>query len=159
MIKFCVEQWGKNRERLRAHLADRTDLGGCSYDVLVEAVVKYIFNDDDTLYYNEWDHEKITYVDDGNYQGTLLCLIPRNSYQPGAGEYLMTCIEYGSCSGCDTLQHLQMYIGYNETASDREIEQFMTLCRDIVANTVKPYNYGWRNDPKYDVVEVENDQI
>ena len=160
MIKFCVEQWDKNRERLRAHLAERTDLGSCTYEDLVKAVVEYIFNDGEEPYWKAgWDHNKITEIDNGDYQGTLIYVIPSDTYQPNEGEYLMTFVDYGSCSGCDTLQHLQTGVGYDEKASDREVEQFMTLCRDIVSNTIKPYNYGWRNDPKYDVVEVKNDQI
>ena len=160
MIKFCVEQWDKNRERLRAHLTERTDLATCTYGSLVKAVVEYIFNDEEKPYWKaRWDHNKITAIDNGDYQGTLIYVIPRDIYQPDADEYLMTFVYYGSCSGCDSLQYLQAGVGYDEKACDREVEQFMALCRDIVSNTIKPYNYGWRHDPEYDVVEVKNDQI
>ena len=160
MIKFCVEQWDKNRERLRAHLAERTDLAECSYIDLVEAVVKYIFNYEKESWGTvTWDYKKISVINDGDYQGTLLFIIPQDTYQPGAHEYLMTFVEYGSCSGCDTLQHLQCFVYYEAKASDDTIDKFMTLCKDIVQNTIKPYNYGWRQDSKYDVVEVKNDQI
>lgn len=159
MIKFCVEQWDKNCERLRAHLAERTDLAECSYEDLVKAVVQYIFNDEEATWRDvTWDHEKITEIDNGDYQGTLLFLVPRDTYQPCANEYLMTFVEYGSCCGCDTLQCLQCGFDYNTKASNDSINKFMDLCKDLVQNTIKPYNFGWRNDAEYDVVEVKNDQ-
>lgn len=55
----------------------------------------------DTLY--ELDEDKITEIDNGDYQGTLIYLIPRNCYQPMASDYVYTSVFYGSCSGCDAL--------------------------------------------------------
>lgn len=33
------------------------------------------------------------------------------------------------------------------------VDGYMSLCKDILTNTIKPYNYGWRNDSKFDQVE------
>jgi hypothetical protein len=31
----------------------------------------------------------------------------------------------------------------------------MSLCKDLVCNTVKPYNSGWRNEEIFDSVEEQ----
>ncbi|MFQ4588371.1 hypothetical protein C4V12_02400 [Clostridioides difficile] len=117
----------------------------CSYEDLVKLSVKHILNDnineDD-----EWDVDNISEIDNGHYQGTLLYLIPKKTYQPNEYEYLMTYVGYGSCSDCDTLINIQ------DSDSEDSIEDYMCLCKDIICNIIKPYNFGWREDDKYNVV-------
>ena len=48
------------------------------------------------------DIERITKIDHGSYQGTILFIIGATGYQPS--EYWAVFVSYGSCSGCDTLQ-------------------------------------------------------
>lgn len=152
MIKFCVEQWAKNEGALREHLKSRTDLNSCGYITLVKAVVEYIFNKNaDFPFYDGYNANKITEIDNGDYQGTLLFLIPLNIYQPSVSEYLMTYVDYGSCSGCDTLQSIQDWT--ERVLTDKQLDDFMSLCKHLVQNTIKPYNHGWRYDEKYDVAE------
>ena len=150
MIRFCLEKWDANKELLEKHLRDRDDLEDLCYIDLVKMVVGIIFNTDS---FNTYEADKITEIDNGDYQGTLLYLIPDESYQPCEGDYLMTYVGYGSCSGCDTLQAIKSFIYDNEELSDRVIADFMTLCKDIVSNTIRPYNHGWRYDPMFDTVE------
>ena len=150
MIKFCLEKWDGNKDLLEKHLRDHSNLGSVNYIDLVKMVVGIIFNTDSFTIY---DVDKITEIDNGDYQGTLLYLIPDDSYQPYEGDYLMTYVGYGSCSGCDTLQSIQSFIYSDEDVPDRVISDFMTLCKDIVSNTIRPYNHGWRYDPMFDVVE------
>lgn len=152
MIKFCVEQWDKNKDVLREYLKSRTDLNSCSYLDLVKAVVEHIFNRNaDLLCYDEYNADKITEIDNGDYQGTLIFLIPRNTYQPDESEYLMTYVGYGSCSVCDTLQRIQEWD--DGPLSTSQLDDFMRLCKHLVQNTIKPYNHGWRYGEKYDAVE------
>ena len=153
MIKFCLEKWDANKELLEKHLRDHNYLGSVSYIDLVKMVVEIIFNTDSYITYNV---DEITEIDNGSYQGTLLFLIPVETYQPYEGDYLMTYVGYGSCSGCDTLQNIQSFIDYEdegEVVSDRVIADFMTLCKDIVTNTIRPYNHGWRYDLTFDTVD------
>lgn len=154
MLKFCVQQWDRNKDKLRQHLSERTDLYDSTYEMLVKLIVEYIFNDND-IYDLTYDKDKITEIDNGSYCGTLLYLIPENTYEPSEYEYLMTYVGYGSCSGCDTLQAIQQYI--DERLTPKQLDDFMTLCKDIVQNTIKPYNTGWRHDDLYDVVEVKDE--
>lgn len=161
MVKFCKEQWNNNREKLEARLRE-IDLWGIDYEGLVKEIVDYIFNPEIEMFGGMYklDSSKITVIDDGDYQGWLLFLIPFDTYQPGPGEYLMTHIGYGSCSGCDTLQAIQSDIQYSEgkqVYSDQVIADFMHLCSDIVCYTIKPYNYGWMHNRWFDVVEEKGE--
>lgn len=99
-VKYCLDCWNKNQQSLREQLEKDASLNSCEYEYLVKLVTRYILG-------KEWDAENIIVVDNGDYQGTLLFLIPRDTYQPSEDEYLMTYVGYGSCSGCDTLQAIQ----------------------------------------------------
>ena len=151
MLKICRDKWDKNSKRLEEILKDDIKLNCCDYKYIVEITYKTIFNDDEDTYSSDTlDIDKITEIDNGDYQGTLIYLIPFKTYQPSESEYLMTYVGYGSCSGCDTLQAIQGWS--EEKPTETQLKDYMMLCKDIITNTVKPYNFGWRNDDKYDVV-------
>ena len=158
MIKYCIEKWDKNKDLLRSvldnnkllnHVLNKNDddpLEYLEYKDLVKLTVMFILNDE-----NEWDENKIKEIDDGDYQGTLLYLIPEDTYQPNSSEYLMTFVEYGSCSGCDTLQGIKCFLstkGRNESIND-----LMSLCKDLICNMIKPYNTGWRHDERFNTIK------
>lgn len=136
---------GQNREKLEEAL--KIDMGW-DYKELLKLTVKVILNDNNDD--GDWNADGITEIDDGDYQGTLIFLIPKCCYQPGAGEYLMTYVGYGSCSACDTFLYIQ------ECALEKQkITDYMQLCEYMIANIIKPYNYGWRYDAEYDVAEMD----
>lgn len=155
MTKFCLSQWNKNKDKLRAVFQTEDQWLTCSYKDLVGAVVENVLNNhDEPVGY--WDASKIHEIDDGDYQGTLLFLIPMDTYQPAEHEYLITFVDYGSCSGCDTLKYAQSIGEYSaKSLSEKQAELYMTLCKDILANMKKPFNTGWRHDEKFDVVIFE----
>lgn len=150
MLKYCLKKWDANKGILEERLKNDRTLSKCNYKYLVQVVVESILNSDSD-FREEWDANNITEVDDGQYCGTLLFLIPRDTYQPSEYEYLMTYVNYGSCCGCDTLQAIQ---GYGEECpTEPELKDYMALCKDIVTNMIKPYNGGWRNDEDFETVE------
>jgi hypothetical protein len=147
MLKIIRDKWDRNKDKLQETLIKgNTFMNECSYIDLVKLSFKIIFNSDGEG--DQLDIKKITEIDDGDYQGTLLYLIPFETYQPSEYEYLMTHVSYGSCSGCDTLQSIQDYGKIFLT--DQQVSDFMTLCKDILTNTIKPYNSGWRENPDYE---------
>ena len=153
MIKFCKNQWNANRERLEEALREDTQLIKCDYKYLLSLVVTYILNPGLVDFEQGWSAENITVVDDGNYQGTLMFLIPKDCYQPEESEYLLTFVNYGSCSVCDTLMGIQ---GFDDSKpTEQQLIDYMVLCKDLVMNMVKPYNDGWREDKRYNTVELE----
>lgn len=155
MLKIMVSQWDKNKEELRRVLSERTDMNSIEYKDLVKLTFETIYNnglDESNACY--LDIKKIHEIDDGDYQGTLLFLIPFISYQPAEHEYLMTYVGYGSCSGCDALQAIQNW--GDDKLNGKQVKDFMALCKDILTNTIKPYNGGWRHTDLFDQVEEDN---
>ena len=153
MIKFCKDQWDANRERLEEVLKDDTQLNKCDYKYLLSLVVEHILNPGLVNFERGWSAENITVIDNGDYQGTLMFLIPKDCYQPSENEYLLTFASYGSCSGCDTLMGIQDWDDVKPT--EQQLKDYMALCKDLVMNMVKPYNDGWRKDERYNTVELE----
>ena len=158
MIKYCLKKWNKKKNKLEEVLKHDTTLNDCEYGYLVKLVVENILNgedeDDEWMWDSTWDSEKITTIDNGSYQGTLIFLIPIKTYQPCEYEYLMTFVSYGSCSGCDTLLHIQSWHDEGEKPTQQQLKDYMILCKDLVCNMIKPYNGGWRNEEEFEPIEV-----
>jgi hypothetical protein len=153
MIKYCLDRWEKNKNKLEQFYRTTTGWNDCNYLDIVKAVVTHILNDSE--YDDEnWNANSITEIDNGDYQGTLLFLIPKNTYQPSEYEYLITYVGYGSCSGCDTLLAIQD--DGEPYLTECQIKEFMTLSKDIIINIKKPYNCGWRNEEEFDEVNYED---
>jgi hypothetical protein len=155
MLKYCYKKWNDNKDKLEAALRE-TDLSAQSYKSLLALTVKHILNPGDSNEYY-WDTDKIEVVDNGDYQGTLLFLIPKDTYQPSEYEYLMTYIGYGSCCCCDYLQSIQPWSS-DEEVTDKDIKNFMGLCKDFVTNMIKPYNSGWREDDDFKPMTMEDSE-
>ena len=136
MKKEIVDKWDQNKSRLE-DVIRTTNMEYASYKTLVEFIVQYILNNPDDS--DDWDNfkvEQIHEIDDGDYQGTLLFLIPKNRYQPDESEYLITYVNYGSCSGCDTLQAIKSYTydGCDDGRYENQIKCYMTLCLHLIQN-------------------------
>lgn len=157
MIKYCLGKWEKNKDTLKENLSKDPALDDCNYLYLVKKVVTMILNDgsDDGWDGEKWSVDDITEIDNGDYCGTLLYLIPRDTYQPSEHDYLMAYVGYGSCSGCDTLLEIQSY--YEDDFKEDRLRDYMALCKDIVCSIIKPYNSGWRYSDEFEQVEFQKD--
>ena len=143
MLQYCKDKWAKNEEKLRTAISKSTDHASWNYETLVKLIVDVVLNDGLNTYGDwEWSQD-IHVVDDGDYQGTLLFLIHRDMYQPGEDDYLITYVDYGSCSCCDTLFGIQAdcdYTGEETVPNKRQVDAYMALCRDIVRSFKQPFN-------------------
>lgn len=160
MLKYSVRKWDQNKKTLKQNIVNLgSKLNDYSYKDIVKLTVDNIFNtgSENDCYEYTWNTSKIVEIDNGDYQGTLLYIIPLSTYQPSESEYLMTHVSYGSCSGCDTLQSIQMTNWSDDEEqqimAEDTIESYMSLCLHIVQNTIKPYNDGWREDEEFNHVE------
>ncbi len=125
MIGLFVTRFDAARDKLREQFrATRPD----DYDALVKAVIVAIGDGEER--YREPDPERITRIDHGDYQGTLLFVIGAGGYQPDT--YWATKVGYGSCSGCDTLQAIHEDGVYGEPSTDEQVRQYMELALHIV---------------------------
>ena len=146
MIKFMKFRWAENEALLRKRFENMSDdeLNRLSYKDLVKYICEDIINtfNDSTKYITGPTViiSRITEIDDGDYTGTLLYIIPFDVCVPCHNEYFMTYVEYGSCSCCDTLQ------GIYYMEREEQINDYMKLCRDIASNFIVPYNFGWREN-------------
>ena len=153
MLMYCYEKWNANREKLEAKFRGGFDFDRTTYQELLALTVECIFNDGDSEY--NWDTDGITEIDNGDYQGTLLYLIPQVTYPPSEYEYLMTYIGYGSCSCCDLLRSIQPCGTPEDEDLNKVVTDFMSLCKSFVTNMVKPYNCGWRNNSRFEHIKME----
>lgn len=153
MIKILRDQWAKNEHVLKEAL-EKLDHEP-TYADLVELTFDKIYNHENDYCYKVCDlkTDSMTHINDGDYEGTHIFLIPFDTYDPDASDYLMTYASYGSCSGCDTLLSITGYMDppYNEG----QIKNLLSLCRDIVVRTIRPYNFGWRSNELFEQVEFE----
>lgn len=95
-----------------------------SYQEIVRNVIGVLGNDE----YGSPDKNRIHVIDDGDYQGTLVFVIAANGYQPD--DYWYVKVDYGSCSGCDTLQAITEYS--DDPPTESQIKDYMTLALHIV---------------------------
>lgn len=157
MIKYCLEQWEKNKVVLEKDIRKDKNLSGYYGEETAGYLylVKIVLNN-----YSEyvWDFDRIVEIDDGDYQGTLLYVIPQKTFQPSEYDYLMTYVGYGSCGGCDPLMGIKD-LGYSSTKEDypteEQVKDYMVLMKDILTNMIRPYNSGWREDKDFEEVKYE----
>ena len=129
MIQEIVNIYMKHKEELRKQFAEKHPE---DYKEIVKMVFELIEKHSDGLSYTNLncpDTSKIHEIDDGSYQGTLLYLVPDSGYMPSGYYYVF--INYGSCSGCDTLEGIRQYEG-DKKPDEQQIKDYMTLCLHIV---------------------------
>lgn len=163
MIKICLEAWDKYNGELEAWYRNLPVeiLNHLSYKGITTKVFGMVsrYMEESCNWCDGLDLDNIVEINNGDYQGTLLYIVPFDTYQPNEYEYLMTYIGYGSCSCCDTLQGLELWGEYTENEYENAIKGHMTLARDILSHIIRPYNAGWRNDERFDIVTFNKEEI
>ena len=129
MDTVLVERFMENKKRIEEKIKERPPE---IYKELVEIVVEQLAEKDDfgEPSFGTMDWRKIHEIDDGDYQGTLLFIIPENCYQPYDYWYVKVC--YGSCSGCDTLEAIKF-----DTEEKDQLKDYMALALHIVQKIKK----------------------
>lgn len=122
MVKEIINQWEDRKEVLKNYFRTTPQSEYGEYIDIVKAIFRYVIEG--------YNIDKITVVDDGDWQGTQLFLIPLKTYQPCASEYLITHTYYGSCSGCDTLLGIRDF-GHG-LPSEAQVKEYMTLALHLV---------------------------
>lgn len=127
MILEFVDAFMAGKESLRAEFAKAHPE---SYESVVRAVATLLAGDGE---YGKPDPTRITEINDGEYQGTLVYVIGENGYQPSTYWYVK--VGYGSCSGCDTLEAIRVYADDPPTAE--QANDYLTLALHIVQGLKK----------------------
>jgi hypothetical protein len=128
MISSIIEQWENNKSKLENYFRTTDQYEYCGYKQIVEKLFELcITNADEHCGFNI---ERMIVIDDGDYQGTKLFIIPKDTYQPSVDDYITTHTYYGSCSGCDTLQSI---CGYDYgLPTEEQVKLYMTLALHLV---------------------------
>ena len=130
MIKEFVTAWDKNKFKLEEHLRANNQDTYDEYEDLVKLLFDIVINPE-LMYGRSFNTDKILVIDDGDYQGTQIFVLHQDYYQPSVDEYVYTHTDYGSCSGCDTLQHIRM-LNYHDKPTERQVKDYMTLCLHLL---------------------------
>lgn len=124
MIKEFVEKWDKYKNDLEDYFKNNKQKEYDTYEAIVALLFEKIINRD--VDYGEYDTENILVIDDGDWQGTQIFILHKNTYQPSIEEYVYTNTYYGSCSGCDTLQAIQDY-NLDNFPDKEQVKDYMQL--------------------------------
>lgn len=127
MIKELTKQYQENKHLLQKYF-ENTKQSEHTYENIVKKIFELcILKADD---YNNFDIEKMKVIDDGDYQGTTIYIIPKNNYQPSVNDYVYTNNYYGSCSGCDTLLAISEYS--EDLPTKKQIKEYMLIALHLV---------------------------
>ena len=124
MIKEFIGIWEANKGSLRRHYQEKGMPS--NYKEVVKNVVKMLEDNLTNEYdFGKPDSSKVHEIDDGHYQGMLVYLFPNKDYQPTT--YWGVTVFYGSCSGCDTLQHI-----LEDTNKEQQLNDIMTESLHVI---------------------------
>lgn len=118
MIQKFVDRFIDSEDQIKRQCEEGFD----HYEHLVKFVVGIISDPEE---YSSPDVNRITEIDHGDYQGTLLYIIAAKGYQPH--QFWAVKVDYGSCSGCDALESAM----YDYKGKDR-VDAHYNLCLHIV---------------------------
>lgn len=132
MIKEFVKQWDENKHLLEAWLKENKP---SSYEDIYKKLFELVVTKPNG-YGDEWNWERFTTIDDGDYQGNMIFVLCSDQYQPYLDDYIFTEVSYDSCSCCDTFEHIQdLEWGNNEKNTEEQVKQYMTLALHMVQET------------------------
>lgn len=143
MIQNFVKAWDANKDKLKEYFQTHSMSEYDEYVKLVQLLFNIVINPylekvNPTKQYDA-DIDEITVIDNGEYQGTQLFVLHEKTYQPAAYEYVLTHQSYGSCSGCDTLQGIQVYS--SDIPDEEQVNDHMTLCLHLLQRCKEPFSY------------------
>ena len=123
MIQTFVQRFDAKRDWVKEQIVAAPPR---SYRDVVSLAIRAVTADE----YSAWspDPDRIHQIDDGDYQGTLVFVIGEKGYQPST--YYVVKVDYGSCSGCDTLQGI--CDDSDEPLSPQQVEDYFTLVLHVV---------------------------
>ena len=129
MIQEIIKKWEENKYKLEEYFSTTKQEEFASYETIIQKIFELVINSDEDSY-ERFNINKMTVIDDGNYQGTQIFIIPKDTYQPNIDDYLITHTYYGSCSGCDVLESIRNYSSGLPT--EQQVKEYMILALHLV---------------------------
>ena len=119
MLKYCVDQWEKNKENLRAAFENCNIYG--DYEAFARLVIENIFP--------EWYNYELDIHFYHEYQGDMVFFIHSNNIS--RNDLFLSYLYYGSCSVCDSLQAA--------AGSEERVNDYMGIALNFIQNMSHPY--------------------
>ena len=129
MIQEIIKKWEENKHKLEEYFSTTKQEEFASYETIIQKIFELVVNSDEDSY-ERFNINKMTVIDDGDYQGTQIFIIPKDTYQPNIDDYLITHTYYGSCSGCDVLEGIRNYSSGLPT--EQQVKEYMILALHLV---------------------------
>ena len=137
MIKEFIDAWNANKEELRKYFSETEQSEYCKYQIILQRILEKVINpylkENETDILNSFSIKDIKVIDYGDYQGTLIIIFHEDTFQPDSSETYYTIVEYGSCSGCDTLLGIIDY--GNGLPNEKQVNDYMTLALHLIQRT------------------------
>ena len=131
MLTDFVEAWNENKDKLEKYFKNTKQEKYDEYEKILKQLVEIVINPYlSNKRYKTLDIKKIRIIDDGDYQGTQIYIIPFDLYQPDVEDYVYTNNYYGSCSGCDTLLSISNY--QEGIPAPKQVEGYMTIALHLL---------------------------
>lgn len=133
MIKKFVEAWDRHKDELKEYIQTH-DMGeyALEYKGLVYLLFEKVINPEmgNTFEFEAFDLDDMVALDHGDYQGTQVFILHKDTYQPDIDDYVYTHVDYGSCSGCDTLLRITGYS--DDIPNENQVDDLMLLCLHLL---------------------------
>ena len=120
MIQKFIERFLSQETKIKAVLSKAHP---ANYEALVHSLIEVLTVQPEDDFDSKPDPERIVCIDHGDDQGTLLFIVGETDYQPST--YWALTVNYGSCSGCDTLQSISEYS--NKKPTKTQVGEYWTL--------------------------------
>lgn len=133
MIKKFVEAWDKHKDELKEYIQTHEMREyALEYKGLVYLLFEKVINPEmeNTFEFEAFDLDDMVALDHGNYQGTQVFILHKDTYQPDIDDYVYTHVDYGSCSGCDTLLRITLY--EEGIPNENQVDDLMLLCLHLL---------------------------
>ena len=128
MITKVILQWEENKHKLEEYFKTTPQNEYSKYEIIVKKIFELCITQ--ATDYTDWDINRMTVIDDGDFEGTQIFIIPTDTYIPTLEDYIMTDTYYGSCSGCDTLLSIKEYS--NDLPTEKQVKEYMTVALHLV---------------------------
>jgi len=118
IIRPFAQKFDKAREALAEKYRKKAPE---SYEAIVQDVVEIVLDKSATI------HKVV----DGDYQGTLVFVVCYYT------DHYAVCVDYGSCSGCDTLEAIDEEGTWGDSPTYDQVRQYVLLALHIVQKMKK----------------------
>lgn len=133
MDKEIIRRWEANKEHLKNYIKSLSYEDVDEYEKLVRILIIECLNYGCESSCDTFNVNELVRIDHGHYQGTEIYLFHRNAYQPDTEDYYIFDNDYGSCSGCDSLQRILASINVNEPhIADEQVNDLMVLMLHMI---------------------------